>query len=86
MKIVYVIMERDLDDNEDTIIGVASTVDRAKQMVGEYFGGKLRILEHRDIRDGGMEFSSKLEVYDHENHPYEVWVWANSYLVDEKIS
>lgn len=82
MQVVYVIQERDLDDNVETVIGVASTADRAKQMVGEYYGGKFRTLEHRDTSDDGMEFSSKLEVYDHKNEPYEVWVWANWYEVD----
>lgn len=38
------------------IIGVASDMEKAKEMMWEYFGDKLIVYNIEDIRDSGIEY------------------------------
>ena len=54
MKQVLVIQEN------DRIIGVASTTEKAIEMMGDYFGINCNIYDINDIRDSGLEFTCKV--------------------------
>lgn len=41
---------------ESDIIGVASDMEKAKEMMWEYFGDKLIVYNIEDIRDSGIEY------------------------------
>ena len=43
-------------------IGIASNMEKAREMRDEYFASKLTITEVRDIRDGEIEY---IELYTH---------------------
>ena len=51
MKEILVIQE------EDTIIGVASTKEKALELILEYFGNDSEIRDIKDVRDSGIEFT-----------------------------
>ena len=57
MKEVLVIQQ------EDRVIGVATTQNRVMEMISEYIGGDKEIIEIKDVRDSGIEFTC--EVYNH---------------------
>jgi hypothetical protein len=50
MKKVFVVQEDD-----STIIGVATTAEKAKEMILEYYGESSEITHFNDIRDSGIE-------------------------------
>lgn len=58
---LIVIYERDEQDGEEEVIGVADSVDNAKEMMKEYYG-EYKVIEEWDIRDSGIEYSYKISV------------------------
>lgn len=61
LKLVYVIHEKDLDDNETSVIGVVSSVEKADKLIQEYYG-EFKEISFRDIRDSSLEYSKVIEV------------------------
>lgn len=59
---VIVIHEVDLKDEEEIIIGVATTRDEAMRMINEYYGKEVNIADFRDIRDSGINFDCFISV------------------------
>lgn len=72
MKSLLVIHEKDLEDNEKTVIGVADSVENAEEMIKKYYG-EFEEISRNDIQDSGLEYSKVLEVKT---------VFANSYRVE----
>ena len=67
---VVIIHGRDHDDGEKFVIGVADSVERAEEMIEEYFGkGNYEILERQDIRDGMLEYSQEIEATYEDSMP-----------------
>jgi len=58
---IVVIHEKDLEDNEQIVIGVADSVESAERIIDEYYGEYEQII-YRDIRDSNIEYSKVLEV------------------------
>lgn len=50
--------------DDDTIIGVASTKEKAFEMIQEYFGVEGEIRDIEDVRDSGIEFYCKVYTKD----------------------
>lgn len=61
MKSVLVIHERDLDDNEEIVIGVADSVEKAEFIISQYYG-EYKQESFRDIRDSVLEYSKVISV------------------------
>ena len=60
---LIVIHEKDQDDNEKTVIGVAASVKNAESMIEEYYGkGNYTEVSFTDIRDSNLEYSKVIEV------------------------
>ena len=60
---LIVIHEKDQDDNEKTVIGVAASVKNAESMIEEYYGkGNYTEVSFNDIRDSNLEYSKVIEV------------------------
>ena len=60
---LIIIHERDHDDKEDSVIGVADCVENAEIMITEYYGKEnYKEISFRDIRDSNLEYSKVLEV------------------------
>lgn len=61
MKMLLVIHEKDFDDKEQSVIGIADSVKNAEKIIKEYYG------EHKEIScnyicDSNLEYSKVLEV------------------------
>ena len=61
MKSVLVIHERDLDDSEEAVIGVAESVEKAEFIISKYYG-EYKQESFRDIRDSNLEYSKVISV------------------------
>jgi hypothetical protein len=71
LKILYVIWEQDLSDNEEDIIGVADSVEEVERMILKYYG-ECKIISNRKIEESGIEFIRRMEVNDWNADKYEV--------------
>ncbi len=57
MKRVLVIHEKDLNDKEQIVIGVADSVKNAEKMINEYYG-EYKEISYQDIRNYNLEYSN----------------------------
>lgn len=74
MKMLLVIHEKDLDDKEQIVVGVADSVENAEKIVNEYYG-EYKEISYNDIRDSNLEYSKVLEVKGAFEEPYRVEIW-----------
>ena len=74
MKKLIVIHEKDLDDKEQIVVGVADSVENAEKIINEYYG-EHKELSYNDIRDSNLEYSKVLEVKEVSGEPYKVEIW-----------
>lgn len=81
-KMVLVIHEKDHQDNEQMVIGVADNTDNAQKIINEYYG-KHTELSFTDIRDCNLEWQKEIEVLDHMNKPYKVTVWLEWFQINQ---
>lgn len=71
---ILVIHEKDLNDKEQIVIGVADSVKNAERIINEYYGEHKEI-SYNDIRDSNLEYSKVLEVKGAFGEPYRVKIW-----------
>ena len=71
---LLVIHEKDLDDKEQIVVGVANSVENAEKIINEYYGEHKEI-SHNDIRESNLEYSKVLEVKGCFEEPYKVEIW-----------
>lgn len=86
LQLVLVIHEHDYSDGEDSVIGVASSVEKAEEVISKYYGeGLHRVISIQDIRDSNLEYSKLLEIKGisgvYEN--YKVRVTLEWFNIDE---
>lgn len=80
---VLVIQEKDHDDNEESVIGVASTILKAEELIVEYYGKEnFKEISFTDIRDSGLEYSKVLEV-NHNKKTYKTTVTLQWFTINE---
>jgi NADPH-dependent curcumin reductase CurA len=65
MEIRYVIIETDIDD-ETFVIGVCSSPEKCRELVKEYYGEDV-LIEEKDVRDSGIEFTALITEPDAES-------------------
>ncbi len=71
MKDIIVIHERDLNDREDSVIGVADSVKNAELVIEKYYGiGQFKEISFRAISDTSLEYSKVIEVNDNDSFTY----------------
>lgn len=78
MKNLLVIQE------SNTVIGVASTVNRSLEMIKEYFGQNCEITNIQDIRDSGLEYACDVFIGEDDGYNYPVAVYY--FTVDENLT
>lgn len=71
---VMVINEKDLEDNETSVIGVVSDRDNALKIIKEYYGEESTMSDFRDVRDSGLDFTVDIEVPGYLGGKYHIWV------------
>lgn len=62
MKDILVIHEHDFDDGEDSVIGVADSVENAEKLMKEYYR-EWKEVSFRDIRDSGLEYEKVIRLW-----------------------
>ena len=75
MNNVIVIHEKDLEDSDKIVIGVADSVENAEEIIEDYYGD-FKEISHTDIRDSNLEYSKVLEVegLDRDYNLVEIWL------------
>ena len=71
---LLVIHEKEIDDKEQIVVGVADSVENAEKIINEYYGEHKEI-RFNDIRDSNLEYSKILEVKGAFEEPYQVEIW-----------
>lgn len=71
---LLVIHEKDLDNKEQIVVGVADSVKNAEKLINEYYG-EYKEINYNDIRDSNLEYSKVLEVKGAFEEPYQVEIW-----------
>ena len=80
MKMLLVIHEKDLDDKEQIVVGVADSVENAEKIINEYYGEHKEI-SYIDICDSNLELiPTKIS----EKHPT-IWAMAPMYVDDKTM-
>ncbi len=82
MKTVVIVKEIDLSDMDKRIIAVATSIDKAEELINEYYGNH-KVLSHRDIREGNLEYEKVLEVKYVKDIYYQVKVILEWFNIDE---
>ena len=71
---IIVIHEKDKSDKLKSVIGVASSREKALEMMDEYYGkGQHTMTDFKDIREGNIDFSCNIEVDGVWGGFYEIW-------------
>ena len=81
---LLLIKEYDHSDNEQSVIGIADSIEKSKQMVEEYYGIKnmKELKSYVEYEDPNNEWCKRFEI-SYENHPsYEVTVEADWYCLN----
>ncbi len=79
---ILVIHELDLSDNEETIIGVVSSKEKAEAAIRTYYGyGLGELLNFRDVRDSGVEYEYTYRIKDNTTS-YRVRITLMSFELD----
>lgn len=79
---VYVIHEKDLEDNEQCVIGVASSVEMASNVMSKYYGNYKEV-KHEQVDEGSIEWIKVLELKSlDEKSYYRVQVWLEYFIID----
>ena len=69
--VVYVLHERDLQNNSIDILGVATSLEDADRMMQGYYGF-FKLVEFRDVRDSGIEWVKRITLEGAFGYEYEV--------------
>lgn len=78
---VIVIHHKDLEDNHQGIIGVASSLEKADELIEKHFG-EFREISKEDIRDSSLEYSKVIECYGVDRKPYKCEIWTEWFTID----
>ena len=81
---ILVIHEKDLDDNERSVIGVSDSVDNALKVIKEYYGDYTEV-RSRDMNVSNLEFEKLLELFytPEKKATYQVLVWTEWFSLNE---
>jgi hypothetical protein len=67
---LIVIHEKDHEDNEERVIGVADSIKNAETVIEEYYGkGNYTEVAFKDIRESNLEYSKVIEINWDKNEP-----------------
>jgi len=67
---LIVIHEKDHEDNEKSVIGVADSVKNAESIIAEYYGkGNYTEVAFNDIRDSNIEYRKVIEIKWYKSEP-----------------
>lgn len=81
---VIVIHEKDHEDKEESVIGVADSIENAEKIIEEYYGkGQYKEISFNDIRDSMLEYSKILEIMWHKSPPTRVTITLEWFSLNE---
>jgi hypothetical protein len=85
MKNLIVIQEKNLEDNEHTVIGVADSLDKANKIIKQYYGEYkiISYINNNPILYSKVEYSMILELKGISGEPYEVEVFLEWFTLNE---
>lgn len=66
-------LPKPIDKSKKTVIGVATSVEKAEELINEYYG-ETKELYKLDIRDSSLEYLKVLQIVSGINHKVEVWL------------
>lgn len=75
MEQVLVIYEIDKSDDARSVIGVASSVEKAISLIKEYYGEKECFSKPKMIQESGLEFTMSVEVVGQWGGIYDITVF-----------
>jgi hypothetical protein len=78
---LIVIHEKDHEDKEQIVIGVADSVENANSLIDKYYG-KYEQVSFTDIRDSNLEFSKVLRLEGAFGQPYDVTVTLEWFVLN----
>lgn len=82
--LVYAIIERDVATDVKGVVGIASTSEKADELIESYYGpGQHREIYFRNIQDSGLENERLLRVKDINDEEYDVRVVVMWFTIDE---
>lgn len=81
MNNVIVIHEKDLEDSDKIVIGVADSVENAEAVIEDYYGD-FKEISYTDIRDSNLEYSKVLEVEGLDGGHILVEVWLEWFILN----
>jgi hypothetical protein len=81
---LIVIHEKDHEDNEQIVIGVADSVKNAEIIIDEYYGKEnYTEVSFNDIRDSRLEYSRVIEIKWFESEPTKVTLTLQWFTLKE---
>ena len=81
---LIVIQEKDHEDGEERIIGVADSVKNAEGIIEEHYGkGNYIEVAYRDIRDSTIEYIKIIEIKWHKSEPTKVTLTLEWFRLNE---
>jgi hypothetical protein len=80
---LIVIHEKDHEDKEQSVIGVADTVANANKLIDQYYG-QYEQVSFNDIRDSNLEYSKVLRLSGAFGQPYEVTVTLEWFALNSR--
>ena len=83
MKHLFLIHEYDYDDKENSVIGVADSLENVELMINEYYGN-FREISFTDIRDCNIEYSKVIELIDLDRYStYKLKITIENIILNE---
>jgi hypothetical protein len=81
MKNVIALIELDKSDREKTLIGIATTRERALEIINYYYGpGDHVVIDFTDVREDNIDFICDIKVEGKFGGVYQVW--GEDFIVD----
>lgn len=81
---LIVIHEKDHEDNEESVIGVADSVKDAETIIERYYGKEnYTEVAFRDIRDSDIEYSKEIEIKGHSSEIIKITLTLEWFRLNE---
>jgi hypothetical protein len=81
MKKVIVIHEKDFDDDEHIIIGVADSIENAEEIIKKYYGD-YKVINNVNTENPNIEYSKILELKGGFGKTYKVKIWLEWFILN----
>lgn len=80
---LFIIIETDFNDKETSVLGVADSLEKAKEMVDEYYGPKKKLLSEYTYNEEVWALHQTFEVLGAFDYPYKVRVDTEEFYLNQ---